>query len=142
VLGATGFTGKLAAEYLVTNYGALPSHFKWAIAGRSPSKVQSVAAQLKVTELPCLTADNDDLDSLNKLAKQAKVIITTVGPYHVHGSKLVEACAAAGTHLVDLTGESLWVHEARTTVFLLMQHLLAVFAVVLLPLLALLTRHS
>jgi short subunit dehydrogenase-like uncharacterized protein len=117
IVSALSLTGKLVAEYLVTNYGAHPSHFKWAIAGRSPTKVQSVAAQLKVTELPCLTADNDDLDSLNKLAKQSKVIITTVGPYHVHGSKLVEACAAAGTHLVDLTGESLWVHEVRRLVF-------------------------
>jgi short subunit dehydrogenase-like uncharacterized protein len=96
VLGATGFTGKLVVEYLLERYGVEPAEFKWAIAGRSLDKLHSVAASLKAEQLQCLEADNDDLASLQRLAKQCTVIVTTVGPYKLHGSKLVEACSTAG----------------------------------------------
>jgi short subunit dehydrogenase-like uncharacterized protein len=96
VLGATGFTGGLVVEYLLEEYGAQPAAFRWALAGRSSAKLKKVASQLSA-ELPALVADVDDLDSLQHLAQQTKVIITTVGPYRLHGSKLVQACSSAGT---------------------------------------------
>jgi short subunit dehydrogenase-like uncharacterized protein len=96
VFGATGFTGGLVAEYLVGKYGAEPSQFRWALAGRSRAKLETVASRLSA-ELPVLTADVDELASLQHLAKQTKVIITTVGPFKLYGSKLVEACSSAGT---------------------------------------------
>jgi short subunit dehydrogenase-like uncharacterized protein len=44
VFGATGYTGKLTAEHITTN---LPSDLKWALAGRSASKLEAVAAECK-----------------------------------------------------------------------------------------------
>jgi short subunit dehydrogenase-like uncharacterized protein len=114
VLGATGFTGRLIVEYLLQQYGTKPVSFKVALAGRNLDKLHGVAASLKADHLVCLKADNDDLNSLQQLAKQCKVIVTTVGPYKLHGAKLVQACSASGTHLVDLTVESLWVREVSS----------------------------
>jgi len=39
------------------------------------------------------------------MCERAAVIITTVGPYQLHGPELVAACAATGTAYVDLCGE-------------------------------------
>jgi short subunit dehydrogenase-like uncharacterized protein len=86
----------LVIEYLLAKYGAEPADFRWALAGRSSTKLKQVASQLSA-DLPALIADVDDLDSLQHLAQQTKVIITTVGPFRLHGSKLVQACSAAGT---------------------------------------------
>ncbi|MGH8444141.1 MAG: saccharopine dehydrogenase family protein [Solimonas sp.] len=107
LFGATGFTGQLTAEYLARNGG---DSLRWALAGRSPDKLKAVRARLVDLNAGCrnldlLQADVDDPDSLKKVAEAARVVITTVGPYIVHGEPLVAACAAAGTDYVDLTGE-------------------------------------
>lgn len=44
LFGATGYTGKLTAEHIATH---LPTDIKWAIAGRSSSKLEAVAAECK-----------------------------------------------------------------------------------------------
>ncbi|MFZ1996093.1 MAG: saccharopine dehydrogenase NADP-binding domain-containing protein [Solirubrobacteraceae bacterium] len=100
VFGATGFTGALTAEYLARATGA----GRWAIAGRSRSKLEAVAARLSA-DVPLIVADVSDPTSIRRLAESAKVVITTVGPYIHYGEAVVAACAAAGTHYVDLTGE-------------------------------------
>ncbi|HEY2771981.1 MAG TPA: saccharopine dehydrogenase NADP-binding domain-containing protein, partial [Solirubrobacteraceae bacterium] len=107
VFGATGFTGALTAEYLA-RHG--PAGTRWALAGRSRQKLESVRANLAeidtaCAELPLLSADVTDADSLRAVAESTKVVITTVGPYILYGEPLVAACAAAGTDYVDLTGE-------------------------------------
>ena len=107
VLGATGFTGRLTAEYLARN---APADCRWALAGRNTEKLEQVRAGLAeidpaLAELPLLTADVTDAESLRAVAESARVVITTVGPYLQHGEPLVAACAAAGTDYVDLTGE-------------------------------------
>lgn len=107
LFGATGFTGELTAEYLARN---APVNTRWALAGRSQSKLEQVRTRLAAinpacAKLPLLLADVSDPDSLKKVAESAKVAITTVGPYIHYGEPLVAACAAAGTHYVDLTGE-------------------------------------
>ena len=103
VFGATGFTGKLTAEYLAA---ALPEGASWALAGRNRAKLEAVAADLGATPAPELVeADTTDPASLRAVAESARVAITTVGPYLRHGDPLVAACAAAGTDYVDLTGE-------------------------------------
>ncbi|NKF22770.1 saccharopine dehydrogenase family protein [Solimonas marina] len=107
LFGATGFTGQLTAEYLARHGGA---KLKWALAGRSPDKLKAVRARLadqipEAAALDLLHADVDDAESLASLARSTRVVITTVGPYVVHGEPLVAACAAAGTDYVDLTGE-------------------------------------
>lgn len=44
LLGATGYTGKLTAQYI---FKSLPLDLKWAIAGRNKQKLQEVADSLK-----------------------------------------------------------------------------------------------
>ena len=104
VFGATGFTGALTAEYLA---GHAPSRMRWALAGRSSRKLEDVRRRLGsgFEDLPLLTADVDDPDSLRGMAEAARVVISTVGPYIRYGEPVVAACAAAGTDYVDLTGE-------------------------------------
>jgi short subunit dehydrogenase-like uncharacterized protein len=45
------------------------------------------------------------------LASRTRVVCTTVGPYALYGSELVAACAQAGTHYCDLTGEVFWMRR-------------------------------
>ncbi|PWJ25821.1 short subunit dehydrogenase-like uncharacterized protein [Branchiibius hedensis] len=106
--GATGFVGKLTAEHLAAH---APDGVRIALAGRSPSKLEVVHADLGV-DWPLVIADSSDPDSLKALAESTRVVISTVGPYAKYGLPLVEACATAGTDYVDLTGEVLFVRES------------------------------
>jgi short subunit dehydrogenase-like uncharacterized protein len=110
VWGATGFTGTLVAEYLLRQYGS-DGDLRWAIAGRSPDKLDELRDSLDVEPeaLETIVADSFDTDSLEDLASRTRVVITTVGPYALYGSALVEACAEAGTHYCDLAGEVQWI---------------------------------
>jgi short subunit dehydrogenase-like uncharacterized protein len=106
VWGATGFTGSLVAEYLAANYNQGGESVRWAIGGRNAAKLQAVVTALGGTATPdVLLADSSDAESLRTMARQATVVITTVGPYAAYGAALVEACVCTGTHYVDLTGE-------------------------------------
>lgn len=107
LFGATGFTGRLTAQYLARH---APPGTRWALAGRNREKLVAVrtrlaAADPALTGLPLLTADAADPGSLRAVAEAARVVVTTVGPYLHHGDGLVAACAAAGTDYADLTGE-------------------------------------
>ncbi len=107
LFGATGFTGGLTAEYLAHH---APSGLRWALAGRSPEKLERVRSRLaaideRYGDLELLHADVTDPASLADVAARSRVVITTVGPYLEHGEPLVAACAEAGTDYVDLTGE-------------------------------------
>ena len=111
VFGATGFTGRLVAEYLNTTYG-VGRDVKWAMAGRSLDKLKRVRDELGIGEdLPLLVADASDTAALKKLVAQTRVVITTVGPYQLYGNELVAACAEAGTDYVDLCGEPGWMAQ-------------------------------
>ncbi|MBK8556231.1 MAG: saccharopine dehydrogenase NADP-binding domain-containing protein [Lewinellaceae bacterium] len=105
--GASGFTGRLVAEYLWKQYGQ-DENLKWAVAGRNPEKLKQILQELGCPDIPILTADSDDAPSLLAMAAQTRVVCTTVGPYTRYGSKLVAACIQAGTHYCDLTGEVGW----------------------------------
>ena len=111
VWGATGFTGQLVVEYLANTYG-VDGDLRWAIAGRNQAKLQQVRkdclAEQQREHLAIFTADSSDAASLQALTNRAAVICTTVGPYAIHGTPLVEACATTGTHYCDLTGEVQW----------------------------------
>jgi short subunit dehydrogenase-like uncharacterized protein len=116
VYGATGFTGRLVAEYLAGNYPQL----NWAMAGRSQSKLEQIRTGISApATLPLVTADAADPASLAAMVQRCRVVITTVGPYQLYGSDLVAACAAHGTAYVDLCGEPAWMrqmidaHESR-----------------------------
>lgn len=103
--GATGFTGALVARHLIETYG---DSLNWAIAGRNPAKLESLKTELGSPDLPVIQADSGDRDSLDAMVNSARVVCTTVGPYASYGTELLAACAQAGTHYCDLTGEVQW----------------------------------
>ncbi|WP_372785788.1 trans-acting enoyl reductase family protein [Phenylobacterium sp.] len=111
VYGATGYTGRLVAEYLAQRYG-IGGEVKWAMAGRSAQKLAEVRDEMSLpAETPLVVADADDRGSLDAMVRRAKAIITTVGPYQLYGDNLVAACVAAGTDCLDLTGEPNWMAQ-------------------------------
>ncbi|MEL6111261.1 MAG: saccharopine dehydrogenase NADP-binding domain-containing protein [Pseudomonadota bacterium] len=110
VWGASGFTGRLVAEYLFQTYG-VNRELRWAMGGRSADKLNAVASELGLGAVPVVTADAKDRQSLDLLVRSARVICTTVGPYQKYGSALVAACAEAGTDYVDLSGEPAWMRR-------------------------------
>ncbi|MEU7752886.1 saccharopine dehydrogenase NADP-binding domain-containing protein [Micromonospora sp. NPDC049171] len=123
LFGATGFTGGLTAEYLARH---APAGLRWALAGRNPARLAAVRDRLTAidptrADLPLLTADVTDAESLRAVAESARVVASTVGPYVHHGEPLVAACAAAGTDYLDITGEPEFVdlmyvrHHAQAT---------------------------
>jgi short subunit dehydrogenase-like uncharacterized protein len=112
LLGATGFTGRLVAEYLLARHG-VGGELRWALAGRDEAKLADVREHLgpAAAALPLITADSHDRVSLDKLVAHTRAVCSTVGPYALHGSELVAACARAGTDYCDLTGEVPWMHR-------------------------------
>ncbi len=107
LFGATGFTGGLTADYLAAHG---PPEMRWALAGRSPEKLEAVVARLAAAEAVApgpgiIVADAADLAAVREVAESARLVVSTVGPYSLYGAPLVAACAAAGTDYVDLTGE-------------------------------------
>ncbi|WP_445166010.1 saccharopine dehydrogenase family protein [Mycolicibacterium sp. Dal123E01] len=108
--GATGFVGKLTAEYLARNGGDI----RIALAGRSPDKLLAVKESLgeSAQSWPILSADAASPSALADMAARTRVVITTVGPYTRYGLPLVAACAAAGTDYADLTGEAMFVRQS------------------------------
>ena len=112
VWGATGFTGTLVAEYLIRQYG-VDKDLRWAVAGRSNEKLVALIDSLgpEASGLETFVADSFDPESLRSLAGQTRVVLTTVGPYALYGSALVEACVEEGTHYCDLAGEVQWIRK-------------------------------
>lgn len=112
VYGATGFTGRLVAEYLTQHYAGRKDAPKWAMAGRSAAKLAEVRDLIgAAADTPLVVADASDPTTLDAMAARATVILTTVGPYQLYGSELVAACVRAGTAYADLCGEPGWMRE-------------------------------
>jgi short subunit dehydrogenase-like uncharacterized protein len=111
VFGATGFTGSLVAKYLARK---APSDVRIALAGRNSEKLAEVRRSLggHATDWPMIIADSADAASLARMAADSRAVVTTVGPFSAHGLGLVGACAAAGTHYADITGEVLFMRES------------------------------
>jgi short subunit dehydrogenase-like uncharacterized protein len=112
--GATGFTGRLVAEYLARNQDT--HRARWALAGRDRARLEQVRSGLAAinpacAELPVLLADARDPASLDALVARTRVIISTVGPYARYGSELVAACVRGGRDYCDLTGEVQWMRR-------------------------------
>jgi short subunit dehydrogenase-like uncharacterized protein len=129
LLGATGYTGKLVAEWVSTH---LPEDLRWAIAGRNEKKLQGVIDELKklsparkqpskmsvfllhhtrLTNVPDIEKCELEKDQLDALAKKSTLIITTVGPFMYYGEAVLAACASNGTHYLDSTGEVPWIYD-------------------------------
>ena len=109
--GATGFTGGLVARYLARRLDL--ERVRWALAGRSASKLGARRRELerddsRLADVGLIEASSDDPESLRAMCRQAKLVMTTVGPYARYGEPLVSACVEERTHYLDLTGEPLW----------------------------------
>ncbi len=112
IYGASGFTGRLVAEYMSQQYDR---SVNWAMAGRSATKLAAVRDEIGAAkDTPLVVADASDPASLRAMVANARCVITTVGPYQLYGSDLVAACAELGTDYVDLSGEPAWMHEMIT----------------------------
>ncbi len=114
VWGATGVAGRLVAEYLTEQYD--PDDLGLALGGRNEGELASLADDLvggsdAWDEVPTVVGDATDPESLRELARDTRVVCTTVGPYTTYGTPLVEACVEAGTDYCDLSGEVNWMAE-------------------------------
>ncbi|MEH6389753.1 saccharopine dehydrogenase family protein [Pseudomonas profundi] len=111
VYGATGYTGRLVAEYLAQEY-ADDKALRWAMAGRNAQKLAAVRDEIGAPQgTPLVVADTSDPASLYAMVERTRVVLTTVGPYQLYGSELVAACAETGTDYVDLCGEPAWMRQ-------------------------------
>jgi short subunit dehydrogenase-like uncharacterized protein len=108
LFGASSFVGRLTARYL---RDAAPAGARIALAGRSAARLQEIRDAIG-TEWPVIVADTGDASSLADMAASTSVLATTVGPYRHYGIPVVEACARAGTHYADLTGEAVFMRES------------------------------
>lgn len=116
VLGATGFTGKLAVRHLCQTYGGRNSEVRFAIAGRSKAKLTQVKRELadelkdeSIMDIDAIVVDALIPSTLPALVRDTRAVATTAGPYTYYGSYIVEFCAKFGTHYTDITGEVDWV---------------------------------
>ncbi len=112
VVGATGFTGALVAEYFCERYG-IGGDLRWGAAARNETKLAALRRSLgsAAASLPVIVADTLDAGAMRELAARTRVVLTTVGPYARYGSELVAACAERGTHYCDLAGEVQWIRR-------------------------------
>jgi short subunit dehydrogenase-like uncharacterized protein len=106
--GATGFVGQQTAQYFAQHPDG--DRVRWAIAGRSRQKLESVRANLGV-EVDILVADSQDREAIDAIVSQTRVILSTAGPFALYGNAIVDACVRFKTHYVDITGETPWVKE-------------------------------
>ena len=114
LFGASGYTGQLVAKYL--HSACQKQNFSWALAGRNKNKLLEISQKYSLRgkdnqAVPLLIANAHDQKELDNLAAQGQTIISTVGPYLLHGEPLVRACVKAKTHYVDLCGEVLFIHK-------------------------------
>ncbi len=109
VHGATGFTGRLVVEYLLSRRD---TGLRWAMGGRSADKLAAVRDEMGApAETPLVVTDSADPASLAALMARTRLVLTTVGPYQLYGSALVQACAESGVDYVDLCGEPAWMRQ-------------------------------
>ena len=104
--GATGFTGKLCAEYLRDNYPEI----KWAIAGRNNQKLNDLKNSLNLN-CDIYVASGDDKESIDNFVSKTRVVLSTAGPFARYSNLIVKSCVENKTHYTDITGENHWVKD-------------------------------
>jgi short subunit dehydrogenase-like uncharacterized protein len=103
LLGATGYTGKLCAHHITIH---LPTDLRWAVAGRNAAKLEALIGNLRELNRDRRQPDIEAVQltsiELDALAKKTKVLLNTIGPYHLYSTPVVEACVTNGTHYLDV----------------------------------------
>ncbi|WP_340586898.1 saccharopine dehydrogenase family protein [Erythrobacter alti] len=111
VYGATSFVGQIITRYMHGHCS--DGSVRWAIAGRSRSKLQKLSDDIGLAGVELIVADATDEAALRAMCEQAKVVMSTVGPYALYGDTLVKVCVETGTHYCDLTGEPQWIRKMQ-----------------------------
>ncbi|ANU07027.1 saccharopine dehydrogenase family protein [Paraurantiacibacter namhicola] len=112
VYGATGYTGRLVAQYLHEHYSGRDDGPTWAMAGRNLQKLNAVRSEMGIPDSVMLVvADASAPETLDAMVERTKVVVTTVGPYQLYGEPLLAACVKSGTHYADLCGEPAWMAQ-------------------------------
>lgn len=107
--GASGFVGRQTVDYFAKHAEVTSSGLTWALAGRSKDKLEAVRMASGAKHAGIVVADAHDVAAMDALACNARVVLSTAGPFALYGSELVAACVRNGTHYVDITGETPWV---------------------------------
>lgn len=108
--GATGFVGRQTVQYFADSSAVKAAGLRWALAGRNQAKLEQVRQScVGAADAGIVVAAADDAKAVDALAKSARVVLSTAGPFALYGSALVAACVKHGTHYVDITGETPWV---------------------------------
>ncbi len=105
--GASGFTGRQTVQYFAEH---APEDLRWAMAGRNRQKLEKLKSQIGCGA-DILVADALEQDQVDEIATQARIILSTAGPFALYGQTLVDACVRFQTHYVDITGETAWVRS-------------------------------
>ncbi|KAI0226194.1 Saccharopine dehydrogenase-like oxidoreductase [Lamellibrachia satsuma] len=119
VFGASGFTGQFVTEEIARTVQRQNPVLKWAIAGRSAEKLQSVLNEASkqtgedLHDVPVLVADVKAQDSLDKMCQRAKLVLNCVGPYALYGEPVVRACIENKTHHIDISGEPMFLEKMQ-----------------------------
>jgi len=111
VYGATSFVGQIMTRYMHETFS--DGSVRWAIAGRSQSKLKMLSDEIGLSGIEMIVADARDEAGLQAMCARTKVVASTVGPYALYGDMLVGICAASGTHYCDLTGEPQWIRRMQ-----------------------------
>ena len=112
LFGATSFVGEILTAYMLEKH-PVDGKLKWAIAGRSESKLEQLKASFgaPAASLAIILADTKDDAAIDALVSDTKVVISTVGPYALYGEPVIKACVTHGTDYCDLTGEPQWIKK-------------------------------
>ena len=111
IYGATSFVGQIITRYMHEQFA--DGSIRWAIAGRSHSKLQKISDAIGLSGVEIIVADAADESALRQICAQTKVVMSTVGPYALYGDLLLKVCATTGTHYCDLTGEPQWIRKMQ-----------------------------
>lgn len=113
--GATGATGRRAAHHLARRRPE--GELRLAIGGRNRAKLEAVRDTLPGDKgaIEILVGDSHDAGFLADMTARTRVVVSTVGPFALHGSELVAACVANGTQYCDLSGEAHWMRKMIDT---------------------------
>ncbi|MES2582623.1 MAG: saccharopine dehydrogenase NADP-binding domain-containing protein [Pseudomonadota bacterium] len=109
--GASGFVGRQTVDYFAQSADVQSSGLTWALAGRSQDKLEAVRKTSGAQQAGIVVAEAHDAAAMDALARNARVVLSTAGPFALYGSELVAACVRHGTHYVDITGETPWVKD-------------------------------
>jgi len=124
VYGASGFTGRLAAEYLARRYtpgsssaAAAGEPVRWAMAGRDRVKLERVRDEMVAKhphaagKIDVLVGAIDDPAALEAVTSKTNAILSFAGPFALYGMPVVDACVKTATHYADITGEPTFIRD-------------------------------